>query len=160
MEEAQDHERWLRRAIDIAAANAAEGAGGPFGSVITRNGERVAEGVNQVTASADPTAHAEVVAIRLAAKVLGTHDLSGCDLYTSCEPCPMCLGAILWARIDRVWYAASKTQAASAGFDDALFYREIALAPAERELPMRRALAGESEAPFDAWRRFSAKVPY
>lgn len=151
---------WLRRAIAIATENVTSGMGGPFGAVITRGGERVAEGVNLVTANCDPTAHAEVTAIRLAAAALQTHDLSGCEIHTSCEPCPMCLGAILWARLDRVWYAATQRQAAAAGFDDSLFYRQMALPPDRRIIPMAGALSGNANEPFLAWREFSAKVPY
>lgn len=152
--------RWLRRAVALAVENVETGAGGPFGAVITRGGEFLAEGVNEVTASCDPTAHAEVIAIRRAAAVLKTHDLSGCELYTSCEPCPMCLGAILWARLDRVWYAATRQQAAAAGFDDARFYEQMSLSPGSRMIPMTCEPPECANDPFLAWQRFSAKVPY
>ncbi len=151
---------WLERAIALAVENVNSGHGGPFGAVIARGGELVAEGVNLVTASCDPTAHAEVTAIRRAAAALATHDLSGCEIYSSCEPCPMCLGAILWARLDRVWYAADQHQAARAGFDDSLFYRQMCLPVAERIVPMARACEHRANAPFDAWAAFSAKVRY
>jgi len=151
---------WLRRAIAIAAENAASGAGGPFGAVITRGGKLIAEGVNRVTTACDPTAHAEVNAIRQAAAALKTHDLSGCEIYASCEPCPMCLGAILWARLDRVWYAATQQQAAAAGFDDSNFYTQIGLPPDQRSIPMTLVPGSDSDEPFLAWQRFSAKVPY
>jgi guanine deaminase len=152
-------ETYLRRAIALAGENVA-GGGGPFGAVIVRAGTILAEGVNRVTALCDPTAHAEVTAIRAAGQALATHDLSGCTLFASCEPCPMCLGAILWARLDRVVYAASQADAAAAGFDDSTFYAELAKAPAARRTPVEQALAAEGLAPLLAWRQFSAKVPY
>jgi guanine deaminase len=151
---------WLRRAIAIAIENVTSGMGGPFGAVITKGGELIAEGVNRVTTSCDPTAHAEIGAIRRAAIALNTHDLSGCEIYTSCEPCPMCLGAILWARLDRVWYAATQEQAAAAGFDDSVFYSQMELPPDQRIIPMTFAPGREANEPFLAWQRFSAKVPY
>ena len=151
---------WLRRAIAIATENVTSGTGGPFGAVITRGGELVAEGANLVTANCDPTAHAEVTAIRHAAAALNTHDLSGCEIHTSCEPCPMCLGAILWARLDRVWYAATQQQAAAAGFDDSLFYRQFTLPPDQRIIPFTHALDESANEPFLAWQQFSAKVLY
>lgn len=160
MPESPDGLRWLRRALELATENVTSGRGGPFGAVVTKGGEAVAEGVNLVTVSCDPTAHAEVTAIRRAAAALGRFDLSGCEIHTSCEPCPMCLGAILWARLDRVWYAASQQQAAEAGFDDSLFYEQMTLAPGERIIPMRRGLAEGANEPFTAWARFSAKVRY
>ena len=155
-----DPAHWLRRAIALAVENVNSGRGGPFGAVVTRGGELVAEGVNLVTASHDPTAHAEVTAIRRAAAALQSHDLSGCEIYTSCEPCPMCLGAILWARLDRVWFAADQQQAARAGFDDSLFYRQMCLPHADRIVPMSRACPEHANDPFDAWAAFSAKVRY
>ncbi|HEU0122784.1 MAG TPA: nucleoside deaminase [Bryobacteraceae bacterium] len=159
MKDNQEVSRWLRHAIAIAVENVTKG-GGPFGAVIVRNGELVAEGVNLVTLTHDATAHAEVTAIRQAGMALGTHDLAGCDMYASCEPCPMCLGAILWARMDRIWYAASKEQAAEAGFDDSLFYEQLVLPPEKRIIPTERALEGESAAPFTAWGRFCGKIRY
>jgi tRNA(Arg) A34 adenosine deaminase TadA len=152
-------ETYLRRAIALAGENVAAG-GGPFGAVIVRAGTILAEGVNRVTALCDPTAHAEVTAIRAAGQALRTHDLSGCAIYTSCEPCPMCLGAILWARLDRIVFAATQSDAAAAGFDDSTFYAELLKPPAARRTPMRQALAVEGLAPLLAWRQFSAKVRY
>lgn len=152
--------RWLEQAVELAVKNAASGRGGPFGAVIVCGDELVAEGTNLVTASCDPTAHAEVTAIRQAAEKLGRFELSGCEMYASCEPCPMCLGAILWARLDRVWYAATQAEAAAAGFDDSEFYRQVGLAPAERAMPMRRGLAERANAPFAAWAAFANKVSY
>jgi guanine deaminase len=151
---------WLRHAILIATKNVTSGAGGPFGAVITRGGHLIAEGVNLVTSRCDPTAHAEVIAIRSAGAALQNHDLSGCEIYSSCEPCPMCLGAILWARLDRVWYAASQDVAAAAGFDDSIFYGQMSLPVEQRSVPMTSALSHHANEPFLAWREFSAKVPY
>lgn len=152
-------ETYLRRAIALAGENVAAG-GGPFGAVIVRAGTILAEGVNRVTALCDPTAHAEVLAIRAAGQALQTHDLSGCAIYASCEPCPMCLGAVLWARLDRIVFAATRSDAAAAGFDDSAFYAELSKPPAARRTPMRQALAAEGLAPLLAWRQFSAKVRY
>mgnify|MGYP002750922851 CR=1 FL=1 len=127
-------EELMRKAIVLAEENVDNG-GGPFGAVIARNGEIIATGVNRVTAEHDPTAHAEVSAIRAACKKLGTFDLSGCEIYTSCEPCPMCLGAIYWARLDKMYYANTKTDAKDIGFDDSFIYDELELKPADRKLP-------------------------
>ena len=123
----------MREAIRLASANV-ENGGGPFGAVIARGGEIIATGVNRVTANCDPTAHAEVSAIRAAAQKLGTFNLSGCEIYSSCEPCPMCLGAIYWARLDRLFYGNTKADAARIGFDDAFIYKELALPLSERTL--------------------------
>ena len=150
----------MERAIDLAVANAASGAGGPFGAVIVRDGVVIAEGSNAVVRTADPTAHAEVVAIRNAAAALGTHDLSGCELFASCEPCPMCLGAILWARIDGVYFAASQADAAAAGFDDSLFYEQFRKPAADRIVPMRQQYVSDPIRPFAAWKSNSGKVAY
>ena len=152
-------EELMRRAIRLAERNVAEG-GGPFGAVVARDGEIVAEGVNRVTATCDPTAHAEVAAIRAAAHKLGTFDLSGCDIYASCEPCPMCLGAIYWARLSRLYYAATKDDAARAGFSDAFIYRELALDPSKRSLPAERLLTDMAAAPFDDWAANDDRHPY
>ncbi|MFN0102649.1 MAG: nucleoside deaminase [Bryobacteraceae bacterium] len=160
MPESPDASRWMRRAISLATENVTSGTGGPFGAVITKRGELVAEGVNLVTATFDPTAHAEVTAIRRAGSTLATHNLSGCEIYTSCVPCPMCLGAILWARLDRIWYAASHRQTTAAGFDDSLFYGQMSLDPEQRIIPMAQTLRECADEPFLAWQRFSAKVPY
>ena len=153
------NEEYLRRAIALAEQNVRIG-GGPFGAVIVKDGEIVGEGVNRVTANPDPTAHAEVVAIRAAGASLGRHDLSGCEIYASCEPCPMCWGAILWSRMDRIFYAATQSDAAAAGFDDAGFYEELAKPAARRRTPMVAALRDEGARPFAAWREFSGKVRY
>lgn len=152
-------EELMRRAIALAVDNVQTG-GGPFGAVIVRDGEIVATGVNRVTLDNDPTAHAEVSAIRAAASVLGTFDLSGCEIYTSCEPCPMCLGAIYWARLERVYYACDQKDAARAGFDDAFIYRELALDKSCRQLEMARLLSHEALSAFEAWRLKRDKTPY
>lgn len=149
----------MQRAIALAVENVKNG-GGPFGAVITRNGEIIAEGVNRVTSQHDPTAHAEVQAIRKAARALQTFDLAGCDIYSSCEPCPMCLGAIYWAHLDHLYYAATKDDAAAVGFDDAFIYQELPLDIHERKLPTEEMMHKESLAPFDAWREKEDKVEY
>jgi tRNA(Arg) A34 adenosine deaminase TadA len=124
----------MRRAIEIAAKNA-EAGGGPFGAVVVRGDVVVAEGVNMVTSTHDPTSHAEIVAIRRACQALLSFQLTGCEIYASCEPCPMCLGAIYWARPDRVYFSATRGDAAEAGFDDALIYNEVMRPPADRVIP-------------------------
>jgi tRNA(Arg) A34 adenosine deaminase TadA len=154
------HEEFLRRAIVLAADNARLGGGGPFGALIVRDGKAVAEGANHVTTWHDPTAHAEVVAIRAACQLVGSHELRGCVIYASCEPCPMCLAAIYWARLDGLYYAASRQDAAEAGFDDSFLYEQIPLAESARALPAQRLLAGEGGRPFAIWRKSMTKIPY
>jgi guanine deaminase len=157
----------LRRAVELGVENVARG-GGPFGAVVARvedsgAGARlvsVAEGANQVTTSNDPTAHAEVVALRAAGAALGTFDLSGCVLLASCEPCPMCLTAGLWARVDAMWFAATRTDAAAAGFDDEAFYRALETPREEWSVPVRRLQVPAPTAPFEAWARWSARTAY
>ena len=149
----------MREAIRLASANVDNG-GGPFGAVIARGGEIIATGVNRVTANCDPTAHAEVSAIRAAAQKLGTFNLSGCDIYSSCEPCPMCLGAIYWARLDRLFYGNTKADAARIGFDDAFIYKELALPLSERTLRAEQLLGKEAIATFEAWEQKTDKTPY
>ena len=138
----------MRKAIELSIENVANG-GGPFGAVIAKNGEIIATGVNRVTASCDPTAHAEVSAIRAAAAKLGTFDLSGYEIYTSCEPCPMCLGAIYWARLDKMYYANNKTDAKNIGFDDSFIYDELELKPENRKLPSAIRAAAAKLGTFD-----------
>ena len=152
-------EELMRKAIELSVKNVAEG-GGPFGAVIAKNGEIVATGVNRVTPDCDPTAHAEVSAIRAAAKKLGTFDLNGCEIYTSCEPCPMCLGAIYWAHLDRMYYGNNKHDAAAIGFDDAFIYEELDLKPAERRLPSKVLLPEEAIRAFQDWTEKTDKVEY
>jgi guanine deaminase len=155
------HEPFIRRAIDLAVENVRSGRGGPFGALVVKDGEVLAEGVNQVTTACDPTAHAEMQAIRAACARLKRFDLRGCELYSSCEPCPMCLSAIYWARLDRLYYAATRDDAARAGFDDSRIYDEIPRAVEERQLPMRQVLGGEdARRPFSAWMAHEARVAY
>lgn len=157
---ADPNPEFLRRAIALATQNVLSGAGGPFGALIVRDGQIVGEGANTVTATNDPTAHGEVNAIRAASKALGTFTLAGCQLYTSCEPCPMCLAAAHWARIDAVYYGASAADAARAGFDDAFLYEEFRKDPAMRSLPATQLLANEAWASFAAWIASPHKIDY
>lgn len=151
----------LRRAIALATENVLRNAGGPFGAVIVRDGRIVGEGVNTVTAANDPTAHAEVNAIRAASKALGSFSLAGCQLYSSCEPCPMCLAAAYWARIDVIYYGTSAADAARAGFDDAFIYQELRKNPTERKsLPATQLLREEAWSSFAAWIASPNKVKY
>ena len=147
----------MQRAIDLAVENVRNG-GGPFGAVIARGGEIVAEGVNRVTSQHDPTAHAEVQAIRKACSELNTFDLTGLDIYASCEPCPMCLGAIYWAHLDHLYFAGTKDDAARIGFDDAFIYKELPLPIHERKLPTEAMMNAEAQAPFVAWQKKEDKV--
>lgn len=149
----------MRWAIRLATENVANG-GGPFGAVITHGGQVVATGVNRVTDSCDPTAHAEVQAIRNACRTLGTFNLEGCTIYTSCEPCPMCLAAIYWAGIECVYYGNTKHDAQRIGFDDAFIYRQLELPPSERAIPQHSLLADEAHESFDAWQKKGDKIPY
>jgi len=151
---------FLRRAIALAIENVAAGKGGPFAAVIVRDGRIVGEGANSVTTTNDPTAHGEVNAIRAAAKALGTFTLAGCELYTSCEPCPMCLAAAYWARVDAVYYGASAADAARAGFDDAFLYAELKKDTTDRKLPATQLLGDEAWASFAAWIASPNKVEY
>jgi tRNA(Arg) A34 adenosine deaminase TadA len=150
----------MRRAIALSTEKMAAGLGGPFGAIIARGGEVVARGWNQVTSANDPTAHAEIVAIREACRTLGSFSLEGCDIYTSCEPCPMCLGAIYWARLDRVYYANTRADAAAIGFDDDRIYQELQVGLGERSLPFIRLAADEARRVFDAWLAKPDKVRY
>jgi guanine deaminase len=151
---------FLRRAIALATENVLSGNGGPFGAVIVRDGIVVGEGANSVTATYDPTAHGEVNAIRAACRSLGVFTLAGCELYTSCEPCPMCLAASYWARLDAIYYGCSAADAARAGFDDAFLYAEMQKDPASRALPAVQLLSDEAWASFDAWMASPIKIEY
>ncbi len=150
----------MRQAIALSRRGMAEGAGGPFGAVVVMDGRVVGEGWNQVTSTNDPTAHAEIVAIRRACQALGRFDLRGALIYTSCEPCPMCLGAIHWARLDAICFANDRHDAAAIGFDDELLYREIPKPVEQRALPMRRLLQAEALEVFSAWASKPDKVRY
>lgn len=157
---AQPNPEFLRRAIALATENVAAGTGGPFAAVIVRDGKIVGEGANSVTATHDPTAHAEVNAIRAAAKALGSFALAGCELYTSCEPCPMCLAAAYWARVDAVYYGASAADAARVGFDDAFLYAELRKDSVDRKLRATQLLGDEAWTSFAAWIASPNKIEY
>jgi guanine deaminase len=149
----------MQQAIAMAVDNVRRN-GGPFAALIVKDGIVIASGANQVTRANDPTAHAEIVAIREACRILGDFQLTGCDLYTTCEPCPMCLGAIYWARPAHVYYAATHDDAACAGFDDSFIYREIAAPYAQRAIPMTRITEESLSSPFDEWSRKSDRLRY
>lgn len=151
---------FLREAIRLARTHMERDGGGPFGAVVVRDGVIVARGWNRVTPGLDPTAHAEIVAIRRASRKLATFSLAGCVLYASCEPCPMCLAAAYWARIERLVFAATRDDAAAAGFDDAVIYREVPLAPNERSLHTENLLREEAVGVFEAWLAKADRVPY
>ncbi len=157
--DAQDIE-FMQLAIQLAAEHMRAMDGGPFGAVIVRENKIISTGWNRVTSTNDPTAHAEIVALRAAAAQLGTFVLEGCALYTSCEPCPMCLGAAYWARVGRIVFAGGRADAARAGFDDDLLYRELPLPLASRKLPMQQILRDKAEAVFEEWRRMPGKTMY
>ena len=154
------NEDFMREAIRISIEQMRAGDGGPFGAVVVRNGRILARGWNRVTTANDPTAHAEVTAIREACRVLGDFRLAGCELYSSCEPCPMCLGAIYWARLDRLYFGATRRDAADAGFDDEFMYRELPLAPADRRLPTVQVLGAAAVQALAEWKAKADKVPY
>jgi len=154
------HEEYMELAIRIAAENIDNGNGGPFGAVVVKNGKIIAASGNKVTSSNDPTAHAEVVAIREACQVLHNFDLTGCTIYASCEPCPMCLAAIMWARIDGIFYAADRNDAAFAGFDDEKFYDEFARPSGERLLPAQQILQEKAVEVFSKWIEKEDKIHY
>jgi len=151
---------FMTRAIRLAVENVRSGQGGPFGAVVVKDGSIIAEAANQVTATNDPTAHGEVLAIRQACHKLGLFELKTCELYTSCEPCPMCLGAIYWARLARVYYGSFAADASKAGFDDSFIYREIAETHAQRGIPMIQMMRDEALAAFRVWEEKPNKIPY
>jgi tRNA(Arg) A34 adenosine deaminase TadA len=151
---------FIQHAIQLAAKHMRAKDGGPFGALVARENAIIATGWNKVTSSNDPTAHAEVTAIRAAAARLGSFVLQGCVLYSSCEPCPMCLGAAYWARVERIVFAATRADAAAAGFDDEQLYRELALPPASRRLPMEQILRDKAVEVFEEWRQMPGKVMY
>ena len=150
----------MQRAIALALENVRSGSGGPFAALIVKENRVIAEGTNRVTSTNDPTAHAEIVAIREACRVLADFQLTGCDLYTTCEPCPMCLGAIYWARPARIFYAANAADAAAAGFDDAFIYDELKIPPASRRIAMTQLLRDDSLRIFSAWSQQENKKLY
>lgn len=153
----EDH---MRQAIGLSEEMMRSNRGGPFGAVVVKDGAVIAEGFNKVTSDNDPTAHAEIVAIRTACERLGTFSLEGCEIYTSCEPCPMCLAAIYWARLDRIYFANTRGDAADIGFDDDHIYREIPLPIEARSLPMERLLAEEAAGAFREWKAKPDKIRY
>ena len=150
----------MQRAIALATENVLSGAGGPFGAVVVRNGQIIATGVNLVTSTNDPTAHAEIMAIRAACKELGDFRLAGCVVYTSCEPCPMCLAALYWSRCDAIFYGNSAADASAAGFDDSLLYAEVSRPIDQRRIPMKRLLANQAIESFNTWRARVDKIEY
>lgn len=152
--------KFMARAIALSIENVRSGRGGPFGAVIVRNGRIIAEAANRVTRVNDPTAHAEVTAIRRACRKLRKFELKDCEIYTSCEPCPMCVGAIYWARLRRVYYAGTAADAAKAGFDDQFIYRELGRTPARRRIPMVRLKHQDALAAFRAWKESGEKILY
>ena len=149
----------MQKAINLSIENIKRG-GGPFGAVIAKKGKIISTGVNRVTQNNDPTAHAEIDAIRKAARKLGTFDLSGCEIYASCEPCPMCLSAIYWAHLDKIYYANTKTDAKNICFDDSFIDDEIQLKPAERKIAMQRLLPEEAKIAFEDWENKTDKIKY
>jgi guanine deaminase len=151
---------FMARAIALAIENVRSGRGGPFGAVVVKEGKIVSEGANDVTSTNDPTAHAEIIAIRKACAALKDFELRGCELYTSCEPCPMCLGAIYWARPDRIYFGACAADAAEVGFDDSLIYHEIPKPHSQRKIPTAQLMRDEALETFRAWQEAANKVPY
>lgn len=150
----------MAEAIALSLKNVREGKGGPFAAVVVRDGKIIARGVNRVTLTNDPTAHAEVVAIREACASIQNFQLTGCEIYSSCEPCPMCLAAIYWARPEKVFFANTKEDAAAAGFDDSLIYQELALPPNQRKIPLIQLMRDEAIRAFQEWAKSPLKVDY
>ena len=156
----EEKENYMREAIRLSIDSMRAGNGGPFGAVVVKDGKIIARGFNKVTSSNDPTAHAEVVAIREACKILNSFQLSGCEIYTSCEPCPMCLGAIYWARPDKMYFANTKSDAAAIGFDDQFIYDEIELNYSARQLSTEQMLQAEALIAFKEWEQKTDKIEY
>ncbi|HXE74560.1 MAG TPA: nucleoside deaminase [Candidatus Xenobia bacterium] len=151
---------FMARAIELALENVRSGRGGPFAAVVVKDGRILAEGTNRVTSSNDPTAHAEIVALREACRALGSFQLTGCEIYTSCEPCPMCMGAIYWARPAHVYFAATAADAARFGFDDSFIGQELQKPPEQRKIPLTRLMGDDALAPFIAWEQKPDKIRY
>lgn len=160
MSEKNSHHRFMRIAIRLSEQNVSKALGGPFGAVIVKDGKIIAKSANKVTQQNDPTAHAELTTIRLACRKLKTFDLSGCVIYSSCEPCPMCLSAIYWAQIDSVYYANTKKDAARIGFNDQFIYDEIALIKEKRKISMQQILKAEANSAFELWEHTVLKISY
>jgi tRNA(Arg) A34 adenosine deaminase TadA len=150
----------MEKAIELARENVRSGRGGPFAAIVAKDGAVVACGTNRVTSTNDPTAHAEIVAIREACRALGSFQLAGCEIYTTCEPCPMCMGAIYWARPAKIVFAATRSDAAGAGFDDFYIYEQLSLAPGERAIPAGQLMRDEALAVFSEWNRKPDKITY
>ncbi len=155
-----EHQKFIEEAIKLARENVPSGKGGPFGALVVKNGEIVGRGVNQVTSNNDPTAHAEIMAIRDACQTLGSFQLKDCIIYASCEPCPMCLGAIYWARPKMIVFAAENTDAAKAGFDDSFIYKEICLPASQRTISSVNVKPDDFFSPFQTWTKSERKTPY
>lgn len=151
--------KWMLKAIKLSVESISKG-GGPFGAVIVKDGKEIASGYNQVTKKIDPTAHAEVSVIRKAAKKLRTFDLSGCEIYSSCEPCPMCLSAIYWARIDKIYFGNTKEDAKDVGFDDSFIYRQLELPEEKRSIPVMHVMRDEAVKAFEVWKNTENKISY
>ncbi len=151
---------FMQMAIHLATENVTFGRGGPFGAVVVKEGAVVATGTNQVTATNDPTAHAEVVAVRNACQALGTSHLTGCEVYTSCEPCPMCLAALYWSRCSAIFYGNDASDAARAGFDDSFLYQEVCKPLSQRRIPIQRLLAEQARSSFEVWKTSPFRVAY
>ncbi|GAA3954521.1 nucleoside deaminase [Pedobacter ginsengiterrae] len=160
MENKKQHEEFMRMAIELSVKNVSESIGGPFGAVIVKDGKLIAGSANKVTSTNDPTAHAEVSAIRLACTALNTFDLSGCVVYTSCEPCPMCLGAIYWAKIETIYYANTKIDAEDIGFSDKFIYEELDKPMEERTLPVVQMMRDEAMQAFKLWETSPMRIEY
>jgi tRNA(Arg) A34 adenosine deaminase TadA len=154
------HDQFMREAVNLSRQNIREGKGGPFATVIVKGGTVIARGTNCVTSTNDPTAHAEIVAIREACRTLGSFQLDGCDIYTSCEPCPMCLGAIYWSRPRAIYFANTRDDAAKIGFDDRAIYDEFTRPHSDRKIPMIQVLREEALVAFHEWLEKNDKVPY
>jgi guanine deaminase len=153
-------EQFMRRAIALSLENVTTGRGGPFAAVVVRGEEVIGEGTNQVTSTNDPSAHAEILAVRAACRTLNDFQLAGCDIYSTCQPCPMCLGLIYWARLDKLYYGATADDAGAIGFDDSRIYRELCLPQTARRIASVQILRHEALTAFDAWRQKPDKVPY
>ncbi|RZL49513.1 MAG: nucleoside deaminase [Pedobacter sp.] len=160
MDNNKQHEKFMRMAIKLSEQNVLQSLGGPFGAVVVKDGKVIGKSANKVTSSNDPTAHAEVSAIRLACKKLKTFDLSGAVVYTSCEPCPMCLGALYWSRVDAIYYGNTKKDAAAINFDDKFIYDELEKPMEERELPIKQMLRDEAQQAFKLWEKSAMKIDY
>jgi guanine deaminase len=155
-----DRKEFIYKTIELAVENVKSGRGGPFGALVVKDGQIIATGTNQVTATSDPTAHAEIVAIRKACQAVGHFELTGCEIYCSCEPCPMCLGAIYWSRPAQVFFAATASAAADAGFDDSFIKKQICLPYAQQQMSIAQLVHAQALAPFEAWKAKTDKIVY